>query len=569
MRLLLQEYLLLLKEDDELDIITLDLIASMGLTVISGPQKGVRQDGVDIHAQGVDPEDGVRKNFLITIKKGDIDRSIWDASKQGVRSSLNEIIDAYIANRISAEDKKLPSKIILCCGGELKQEVQTNWTGYQNNHPAIQFDLWNASKLSSLIEENLLNESVFVESTKQKMRRCLVVLSDLDYDLIHYKEALNELLFGDAWNGLSASVLEKRALKALSTIPVCLGMIHEYSKDASNFKHPLIAAEYSLLKCWDFILKNNLQDNKKIIERYFKLFHLYCRYGADYFTKIESHLLVRDGVSIGCRNSILASEVVFQQIGLVSVLGLTQVIWGLAAKEDQAIENSKVVLDALKNLISNNGISGSPCFDEMTIDITLAMAFLTFFNEKEFIKDWINEIIRRFHYSYVVLGRGFPISHDSIEVLVEFEKEKEHTKKEMTSTSAMLATIAYFCAVLDFEDQYNELVQFIEKDLSHCSLQIWFPGKGIKSELYSQYAGNEFGIAEAPIHLPKTLKELQDRLVQFLDFSKKSESFETDWKDSPPALPLIASRHFRTPVIPFFWLNFKKENDVEVTNDGK
>ncbi|WP_415062931.1 hypothetical protein [Bdellovibrio sp.] len=569
MRLLLQEYLLLLKEDNELDVVTLELATAMGLTIVSAPQKGVRQDGVDIHAIGVDPEDGIKKNFLITIKKGDIDRAVWDVSKQGVRSSLNEIIDVYIPNKISVEDRKLPSKIILCCGGELKQEVQTNWTGYQNNHSTVQFDLWNASKLSSLIEENLLNEGVFLESTKKKMRRCLVVLSDHEYDLAHYKETLNDLLFGDDWKDLAAGAVEKRALKVLSTISVCLGMIYEYSKDADDFKHPLIAAEHTLLRCWDFILKNNLQDNTKVTAKFYHLLHLYYKYGADYFIKIEPHLLVRDGASISCGSHVLASEVVFQQIGIISILGLSQAIWAISAEDPQGIENSKIVLNGLKNLISNNGISGSPCFDGMTIDITLAITFLALCGENDFIKNWINEIIRRFHFSYVVLERGFPISQDSIEMLVEFEKEKEHTKEKMTSMSTLLATLAYFCAVLDFEDQYNDLVKFVEDDLSHCNLQIWFPAKGIKAQLYSRYAGVEFGIAEAPIHLPKTLSELKDRLVQFSDFSNKSENFETDWKDSPPALPLIASRHFRTPVIPFFWLNFKKEDLKGVSEKGE
>lgn len=555
MRLLLQEYLLLLKEDEELDVIIAELITAMGLTIVSTPQKGVRQDGVDIHAVGVDPDDGIRKNFLLTIKKGNVDRTAWDAPKQGVRSSLNEIMDVYILNRISAEDRKLPSKIILCCGGELKQEVQTNWIGYQNNHPGVEFDLWNSSKLSSLVEENLLNESVFLESTKQKMRRCLVVLSDHDYDLSHYKGALKDLLNGGDGVAMSSTIIERRALKVFSTISVCLGMVYEYSKDAENLKHPLVAAEHTLLLCWDFILKNNLKDNTKITERYHRFLYLYYRYSADYFAKVEPHLAVRDGVSIGCSSHVLASEVVFQQIGILSTLGLSQIIWGMA-KDPLGIENSKVILDALKKLISNNGISGSPCFDGMTIDITLALILLGIFDEKQFMKKWIDELIRRFHFSYVVLGRGFPISQDSIEILVEFEKEKEHTKEKMTSMSTLLATIAYFCAVYNFEEQYNNLKKFTEENLSHCNLQIWFPAKGIETQIYSRYAGNEFGIAEAPIHLPKTLKELRERLVGLLNFSHKSEKFETSWSDYPPGLPLIASRHFRTPVIPFLWLHF-------------
>ena len=153
------------------------------------------------------------------------------------------------------------------------------------------------------------------------------------------------------------------------------------------------------------------------------------------------------------------------------------------------------------------------------------------------------------------MGREFPVGYDSIEMLVEFEKEKDHNKEEMSSTSTLLALIGYWCVILDDKKLYPELVEFIETKLPHCAVQMWFPRKGIKEHLYKDYAAMEFGITEAPIHFPKTIEELRERLIKFIDFSKKSDAFETAWNDTPPALPMIASRHFRTPVIPFFWLN--------------
>ncbi|WP_133566709.1 hypothetical protein [Bacteriovorax stolpii] len=548
----------MMKEEAELESLVLSLATSIGLDIITAPQKGVRQHGVDIHAVGIDPEDGVQKNFLITIKQGYINRTIWNEGNQGVRSSLDEIIDVYIQTKLSIENKKLPSKIILCCGGELKAEATENWNGYTSKHTNLQFDLWNGSKLSSLIEDHLLDENIFIEDIKKKMRRTLVVLSDFGYDLSHYKEMLNDFLFGDEWKSRTENSLEKKAIKALSMIPVCLGMIHTYSKEVENSKHPLIAAEFTLLRTWDFIQKNNLEKNIKIFSIYNDIFSMYSNFGAEFFNKINPHTQIPDGITIHCRNSITASEVVFEQIGILSSLGLSQALWGIATKDEKNIENAKIISDTLKNVISNNGISGSPCFDEMTTDITLAVILLYINGEAEFIKDWFFNIVQRFSYSYCVLGKGFPIGYDSIETLVEFEKEKNHSKEEMSSTSMLLAMIGYWCAILDDKKLYPELVDFIETKLPHCTVQMWFPRKGIKDQIYKEYASNEFGIAEAPIHLPKSIEELRERLLKFIDFSAKSDSFETVWNDSPPALPLLASRHFRTPVIPFFWLNFVK-----------
>lgn len=570
MRLLLQEYVGMMKEESELESVVSSLVTSMGLDVLSLPQKGVRQNGVDIHAVGVDPSDNQRKNFLITIKQGNITRTSWDGSNQAVRTSLNQILDVYSQNNIPAGDKGNITKIILCCGGELKQEIQADWTGYQNSNAAkgFQFELWNGSVLSSLIEEHLLNENIFIEDIKKKMRRTLVVLSDYGYDLSHYKEMLNEFLFNTNWKSLTGNSLEKKAIKALSMIPVCLGMIHEYSKEANNSKHPLFASEFTLLRVWDFIQKNKLEKSDKIFAIYNQIFGMYSNYGAEFFNKTYPHTQVPDGITIYCRNSITASEVVFEHIGILGSLGLSQALWGIASQEKKYLENAKAISDSLKNVISNNGISGSPCFDEMTTDIALAVFLLYINGETDFIKEWFFDIVQRFSYSYCVLGKGFPIGYDSIETLVEFEKEKEQTKEEMSSTSMLLALIGYWCVILDDKKLYPELVDFIETKLPHCTVQMWFPRKGIKDHIYASYAAHEFGIAEAPIHLPKSIDELRERLLKFIDFSKKSEAFETVWNDSAPALPLIASRHFRTPVIPFFWLgHIEKSEDSTPLKD--
>lgn len=68
---------------------------------------------------------------------------------------------------------------------------------------------------------------------------------------------------------------------------------------------------------------------------------------------------------------------------------------------------------------------------------------------------------------------------------------------------------------------------------------------------------DEFGIAEAPLFLPDSIDELKSRIKDFIKFSEESEKFETKWDDCPPALPLMASRYFRTPVNPFFWLSIE------------
>ena len=52
MKLFIREYISMLKEDSELENLVKDLLNSMEINVVSSPQKGVRQSGVDIYASG-------------------------------------------------------------------------------------------------------------------------------------------------------------------------------------------------------------------------------------------------------------------------------------------------------------------------------------------------------------------------------------------------------------------------------------------------------------------------------------------------------------------------------------
>ncbi len=130
MKLIIKEYLSLLKESKELDSLIPELLLAMGHEVISKPQIGVRQYGVDVASVGID-KDGIKKVFLFTIKEGDFGRTDWDnGTLQAVRPSLNEIIDSYIPKKLSPDNKSLVKKIILATGGDKKQEIDENWDGY-------------------------------------------------------------------------------------------------------------------------------------------------------------------------------------------------------------------------------------------------------------------------------------------------------------------------------------------------------------------------------------------------------------------------------------------------------
>jgi len=156
MKLVIKEYISTLKESGELDALIPDILLNMGIKPLSKAQRGVRQYGVDISAVGIDPEDGKKKLFLITVKEGDITRNDWKGgSLQDVRTSLDEIKDVAIPLLTDPSHQKLPKKIIVSTNGEMHQNVENNWKGYKksNETSKIEYDFWGIDKLTLLIDE--------------------------------------------------------------------------------------------------------------------------------------------------------------------------------------------------------------------------------------------------------------------------------------------------------------------------------------------------------------------------------------------------------------------------------
>lgn len=222
MKLVIREYLTMLKESGELDVLLPDLLLNMGIEPLSKPQQGVRQDGVDIPAVGLDPDNNNTKTlFLFIIKAGNVDRSNWDNSKQGVRSSLNEIMDVYLTTHVEQRHQSLPKKIVLCFNGEIKQEAESNWIGYVKNNikpGKVEFALWNADKLSILIERYFLDEYLFPEKSRKKLRKTLAMLDLSEYDLSHFYALLEEILFKSKLPKKMNASAGKKRLKAIRLI---------------------------------------------------------------------------------------------------------------------------------------------------------------------------------------------------------------------------------------------------------------------------------------------------------------------------------------------------------------
>lgn len=562
MKLVIREYLSMLREAGELDALLFDLLMNMKIIPLNRAESGGRQDGVDIPALGKD-QDGRRKLFLFTAKCGDITRQEWDAAPNGIRASLNEILEGYLRTRVRPEHTQLPKKIVLVTGGALKQNVAQNWTNYVHEqtrtHPQygeIEFAFWGGEELAPLIEEYLLDEYLFPEFSRKNLRKTIALIDQNEDQPKYFYQLIDEtLLSPNLPTDKKPGSVQKR-LKALRLLHLSLNIVFHWGEEADNLRPALLSAEYIVLRTWDWLRSNDLFECQKTMAGFIQLFMTYLKIGNHYVGKLHPYCDIRDGL-FGYN---IADEVeyplrTFETIGILASIGLSY--WYIAQNltdelQQRYLNHASAIAQILGNLIRNNPSAWTPLYDNHAIDIVLSLLALTVANEQETAIEWVNGIASRIFYAYDTLGKHFPISSDSHEELIALQFGKVPSKETLTNLSTLLPLLADWHAILNLNEQYLVFYESVVRIFPHTNLQIWFPDDETENYLYCQNAGYASGLTVDSIHLPPTLNELKTFIINLREQKQEFRSLSC-FSKGYLALGLIASRHFRTPVIPGYW----------------
>src|SRR5918999_4803532 len=125
-------------------------------------------------------------------------------------------------------------------------------------------------------------------------------------------------------------------------------------------------------------------------------------------------------------------------------------------------------------------------------------------------------------------------------------------KEKLMEISTLLPMLAHWYAVLDMTGAYEAYREAVVEAFPETNLQLWFPDESTDDHLYRENAGFTSGDTLSSIQLPATLEELKAHIVRLHEERRAFEGlscFAQGWR----ILGLIASRHFRTPVIPAYW----------------
>lgn len=540
----------MLKESGELDLLLPDLLLSMGIEPISHAQVGVRQYGVDVAAIKKKPN---KKTilYLFTIKQGDLTRKDWDTNAQSIRPSLNEIKDVFIPG-LNNEYKDLKKVIILCTSGIKKQEVEENWNGYVNSMTIkdnIEYDFWGSDKLAILIEENMFSENILPHKFQSLLRKTITHLSDNDYNLSHYIKILTETLSVPESTNLKSPIFKKKIKKNLRTIHLCLNILWHWAKDENNIKNSVLAGEKTILLTWNFINKYDYSKSPSIFSIYKKIYETCYNIYIDYIKKIKDHCFVENGLNGYSRYNILESLNVFDQLGIITIVGIKAKLIADATKDNDSIELATDLCLLTKNTINNHKAIYSPLYDNHIIEISQAILQLYLHGEIRFIEELINYIITHVSFAYKSMGSHFPISSDSFDDLVNLNIKYDENKESYVNMSTLIPILAQWSCVLDLEKTYIRILETTEKIFEKTTQQIWYPDKNTDSFIYITNAAAMSGAVDAPIVLHKDIEEMKNRIKLVQKNTVKLEDFSCV-KIGHIDLLIMSSRHYRTPFLP-------------------
>lgn len=548
MKLILKQYLASLRERDELDALLPDLLSQMGLTVFSRPGRGTRQDGVDIGAVGA-LDGGPERVLLLAIKPGDITRQAWDGDAiQSLRPTLNEILDAYIPNRLPAEHHGKDVVICVCCGGDVLEQVRAQLEGFKRQHTTsrLTFEEWNGDRLADLIQTHFLREDLLPDSGRTDLRKALALLDEPEASYAHFARLIASLSNVDGTS-------DREVLRRIRQIGLCSWILFAWARDGDNLEAAYRSAELALLHGWAVaapFAKANTKKATAVQTAFGSILAVYQQVCLLYLEKcVLPHMAVLHGVSSAVRgsNSLDVNLKLFDVLGRLAVAGLWARWTADQCSPEEGDVRTKMLDDvrgashAVSQLIENNPALLLPVKDDQAIDIMIALMLLGLDREhRATIETWLSEMLGRAAFAYQTHG-PYPCTLHKYSELLE-RGDSDERREELTEGSILYPTIALWAALLDSQDLYVQVAEFKKRYLGHCNFQVWYPDETSEKHFYLDSDGHGAVLSHVAVDRPAN-----ELLTQLFEECETSGSFDTLSVIEAGLWPVlvVACRHYR------------------------
>lgn len=569
MKLLLRDYLASLKEREELDAILPDLLSELGFTVLSRPQRGTQQRGVDIAAVGAD-EDGMTKVFLFSVKAGDLTRQDWDGSPQALRSSLNEIRDVYIKNRIPPRYRDLKVVICLAFGGVVQEQVRDQLKGYieDNTTDRVAFDEWNGDKIAGLLLTGVLREELLPKPLRSSFQKAVAMVDEPDVSYEHFAQLARALRAAGGASG-------RARVRAARQLNLCLWVLFVWSRDVGNVEAAYRASELALLSVWDLLrpmIDKRTREAREMSLLARQVIELHLNIAAELLERtVFPHTGVLHGVSlaVGSRDAVDVNLSLFRVLGRIGLAALW-IKWlgeqGRAESASQAKEGVGLYVRMGLDLIHNNPALLLPVTDRQSTDVGLfLMAWLESGLDGGSVASWLDEMAGRFGFTIRTRGR-YPITSADYRDLADHPRDRsDEYFEESTAGSTLLPLMAAWLQALGRTETVQQLATLAAEKLEHCTLQLWMPDADSEPTLYVGDGEGGRALCDLPLAdggeaMLKTIAAACKDDEGLLALSAIRTGF---WP-----VVLVACRHHHLPVPPGFWISALMPPDAEEKSAG-
>lgn len=558
---IIRDYIASLKEDKELDAIFPLLLSAMGFRIVSTPvsSKGQSQYGKDVIAWGK-AEDGILYRWYFQLKGNaakDIDANNINIP-DGVRDSILAAKDTPFEDPAIPFFNDLPIKICLVHNGILKENIRPQYEGFiKQEFPegsAKKFERWDIERLTDYFGMYLFNENLFCDEESYKLLlKTLVLLDAPGWNIANVDRIIDVQLEHCPLNRSNSRKLDK----TFAALGLLMELVMKYAVENENLLPAKQTSDRVVLKTWAWILKNNKEKSKRILDLYNGLVLRHLNVYHEYVAKLLPLATSYKGLFQVGGGEV---EKVFYPMRcydfLNDLLYYSMVVQ--AYKHEQEIRNNHV--EMIADVIRANSGFNTPLLDTNSITLLMLLRY-TDANDRDgklhrVVSNLIKDICLNVVLRHKDMGMWPELYGDKRSVVKSiFYKSEEYTD----ASSLFLLMLIEIVAWMDVD----ELYEFLRKEIveSKVDLQVAYPVESddLEIKLFEKRLYDEIAV-ETSIELPEKLSDFKK------SFRKFYNHIPLRTEDTPfYFLILLAHIHYQTDLFPDY-VNF---GFLERLNSGK
>ncbi len=547
LRLLLEDFLGLMREEGELDVFLPLLLSAMGHDLVFRAQKGSRQYGVDISSVGKD-EDGKKKLFLWLVKRGNITRRDWASGEQSIRQSMEDVGDTYLLSHIAPQHSKLPCKLIILTNGDFNPALNLTMSSYlktwSKRHGA-QAIMVNGSTLAGWVERFLLDEHVLPSENKVLLRRMLANVGSPELSIAVGRTLIQNLVRSAGEPARSDAARTKRRLSALRGIRTALSVLQIWGQSERNQLAPYRLAEFAILRVWA-LWGEEIRDSDHMISReYAGLLMQMAGIAEAYHEQFQLYYVTQDGFANAFPDSLLVTDAVFHQLGRLGLQGCLMAFFAVDAHSEVFEDLASVYLNRIVALLKSHGCTQSPSYDHQSVDIHVALLLLLIGGRRQEAKAWIESLAVRLA-TAAKSTLHWPLSAPFEEALAVRHGD-EDMSPEFMATTTLVPLLLVWASVLEMNEVYAFIKREVVAATPSTTLNFWNSDEGYDKLVADEVALRTHGVAEAVLHLPDAAAEFLQVITPALPGVQSI--LASSWYQARAAyVPLLAALHWRLQV---------------------